>query len=171
LKSKATKNGYVDGAWWPRTDDLTAELPDLFAVLSVRLGRIDRLLYNLEEWARPPATITSDGWAVHLDGYRYQPANSIDVHGLNRSTITLLVVPPHTDPVDAHETMMAAAGRTNTSAINDLLTISLQHTPIHTQQPAPADQQRWEYEGGAATRQSVALSDFRDQNTGPSSSA
>ncbi len=151
LKSKAPKSGYVDGAWWPRTDDLTAELPDLFAVLSVRLGRIDRVLFNLEEWARPPAKVTLDGWTVHLDGYRHQPANSIEVHGLNRSTITLLVVPPHSEPDDAHDTMMAAAGRANTSTIDDLLGISLQHKPIHTQQPAPAEQQRWESEGGART--------------------
>jgi hypothetical protein len=33
------------------------------------------------------------------------------------------VVPPCSDPEDAHETMMAAAGRTNTSTVNDLLTI------------------------------------------------
>jgi len=123
LKSQAPKYGYVDGAWWPRTDDLTRELPDLLAVLSVRLGRIDRVLFKLEEWARPPTTIIVDGWAVHLDGYRHQPANSIEVHGLNRSTITLLVVPPRSDPEDAHETMMAAAGRANTSTVNDLLAI------------------------------------------------
>lgn len=167
LKSKAPKNGCVDGAWWPRTDDLTKELPDLFAVLSVRLGRPDRVLYNLEEWARPPAKIIFDGWAVHLGGYRHQPANSIEVHGLNRSTITLLVVPPRSDPDDAHETMMAAAGRTNTSTVDDLLTISLQHKPIHTRQPAPADQQRWESEGGAGTGQNFALSGVRDRNVGP----
>jgi hypothetical protein len=92
-------------------------------VLSVRLGRIDRVLFKLEEWARPPTTIIFDGWAVHLDGYRHQPANSIEVHGLNRSTITLLVAPPRSDPEDAHETMMAAAGRANTSTVNDLLAI------------------------------------------------
>ncbi len=35
LKPKAPQSGYVDGAWWPYSDDLTAELPDLLAVLSV----------------------------------------------------------------------------------------------------------------------------------------
>ena len=171
LKSKAPEKGYVDGAWWPSTDDLTKELPDLLAVLSVRLGRIDRVLYNLEEWAGPPAKITFDGWAVHLDGYRHQPANRIEVHGLNCSTLILLVVPPRSDPEHAHATMMAAAGRTNTSTVDDLLTISLQHKPIHTRQPTPADQQRWESEGGAGRGQPFALSGVRDRNTGPRSSA
>lgn len=44
LKPKAPQSGYVDGAWWPHSDDLRSELPDLLAVLSVRLGRIDRVL-------------------------------------------------------------------------------------------------------------------------------
>lgn len=37
LNPKAPHTGYVDGAWWLHSDDLSAELPDLLAVLSVRL--------------------------------------------------------------------------------------------------------------------------------------
>jgi Family of unknown function (DUF5994) len=29
LKPKAPQSGYVDGAWWPHSEDLTAERPDL----------------------------------------------------------------------------------------------------------------------------------------------
>jgi hypothetical protein len=29
LKPKAPTTGYVDGAWWPRSRDLSAELPAL----------------------------------------------------------------------------------------------------------------------------------------------
>ncbi|HVW42390.1 MAG TPA: DUF5994 family protein, partial [Amycolatopsis sp.] len=36
LKPKAPTTGYVDGAWWPRPRDLSAELPALLAVLAVR---------------------------------------------------------------------------------------------------------------------------------------
>ena len=54
LKPKAPHTGYVDGAWWPRSDDLTTELPDLLAVLSVRHGPIDRVLYKLNDWAKAP---------------------------------------------------------------------------------------------------------------------
>jgi len=46
LKPKAPLTGFVDGAWWPPSEDLTAELPDLLSVLSVRLGPISRLTYN-----------------------------------------------------------------------------------------------------------------------------
>jgi hypothetical protein len=121
LKPKAPRSGYVDGAWWPRSDDLTAELPDLLAVLSVRLGRIDRVLYKFDEWAKAPAKLATGGRAVRLDGYRLQPANTIEVLGLNRDRIVLLVVPSRTDPDRAHTTMMAAAGPDDASTVDDLV--------------------------------------------------
>jgi hypothetical protein len=109
LKPKAPVSGHVDGAWWPRTADLTPELPDLLAALSVRLGAIDRVLYNLAEWAQMPKRLTTGGRAIRLDGYRLQPADTLQVFGLGREKILVTVVPPHTDPDDAHEAMTAAA--------------------------------------------------------------
>ena len=129
LKPKAPVNGFVDGAWWPHTDDLAAELPDLLAVLSVRLGPIDRVLYHLGEWPTAVAQIAAGGRSVHLDGYWNQPPNSVQVVGLNRSALALLVVSPDTDPQSAHDTMMAAAERANISTVEQLLpnTAGAQH--------------------------------------------
>ena len=121
LKAKAPQTGYVDGAWWPRSDDLTTELPDLLAVLSVRLGPIDRVLYKLSDWAKAPAKLTTGGRAVKLDGYRLQPPNIVEVLGRNRNRIVVLVVPPHTDPDHAHASMMAAAGPGNDSTVGGLI--------------------------------------------------
>ncbi|MBE1551050.1 hypothetical protein GGC64_005110 [Mycobacterium sp. OAS707] len=123
LKPKAPVSGHVDGAWWPQTDDLAAELPDLLAVLSVRLGTIDRVLYNLAEWAQMPKRLTTGGRAVRLDGYRLQPANTLQVVGLGREKILLLVVPPHTDPDIAHDAMMTAAAPSDVTTVGDLLAI------------------------------------------------
>src|ERR1700730_4939890 len=92
LKPKAPHSGYVDGAWWPHTHELAAELPDLLAVLSVRLGRIDRVMDNLNEWGTPSAKPATGGRRVRLDGYRRQPTNTVEVLGLNRDRIVLLVV-------------------------------------------------------------------------------
>jgi hypothetical protein len=121
LKPKAPRSGYVDGAWWPRSDDLAAELPDLLAVLSIRLGRIDRVMYNLNEWAKAPAKLATGGRRVRLDGYRRQPTHTVEVLGLNRNRIALLVVPPNADPDGAHDTLMAAAGPSNDSTVDRLL--------------------------------------------------
>lgn len=121
LKAKAPHRGHVDGAWWPHTDDLAAELPDLLAVLSVRLGRIDRVMYNLNEWAAPSAKFASGGRRIRLDGYRRQPTDTVEILGLNRSRIVLLVVPPDADPREAHAILMAAAAPSNESTVDSLL--------------------------------------------------
>jgi hypothetical protein len=124
LKPKAPRTGYVDGAWWPHSDDLTNELPDLLAVLSVRLGPIARVMYNLGEWAKAPAKAVLGERVVRLDGYRRQPINTLEVLGGDRTRIVLLVVPPNTEPDQAHATMMAAAAPDNDASVDGLLTIS-----------------------------------------------
>jgi hypothetical protein len=123
LKPKAPQSGYVDGAWWPRSDDLAAELPDLLAVLSVRLGPIDRVMYNLNEWAKASPRLATGGRRVRLDGYRRQPTSTLEVLGLNRNKIVLLVVPPNADPDQAHATLMTAAAPSNHETVDGLLTI------------------------------------------------
>ena len=108
LKPKAPHTGYVDGAWWPHSDDLVNELPDLLAVLGVRLGTVDRVLYKVADWATAPAELVTDDGAVRLDGYRLQPPNTIEVLGRGGNRAVLLVVPPHTGPDRAHATLMVA---------------------------------------------------------------
>jgi hypothetical protein len=122
LKPKGPESGYVDGSWWPHSDDLAAELPDLLSVLSVRLGPIDRVIYNLDEWAQPPAKFVTDGRTVRLDGYRRQPVSTVEVHGRNRAKIVLLVISPRADPAQAHAAMMTAAHPSDVSTVRSLMT-------------------------------------------------
>jgi hypothetical protein len=124
LKPKAPISGYVDGAWWPHSDDLTTELPDLLAVLSVRLGPIGRVIYNINEWAQPPRKLIIGGRVVRLGGYQRQPVHTLEVLGLRRDRIALLVIPPNTDPDQAHATLMAAAAPRNDSNVADLLALT-----------------------------------------------
>lgn len=147
LKPKAPKTGYVDGAWWPRSDTLATELPDLLAVLSVRLGAIERVTYNLGEWATAPAKLVTDGRTVRLDGYQRQPANTLEVLGAGRGRIVLLVVPSRTDPDQAHGTMMTAAAPNDDSSIDALLMISDSERETRIQRTAAEEQ--WVSEGGA----------------------
>lgn len=122
LKRKAPMSGHVDGAWWPHSGDLIQELPDLLTVLSVRLGGVARVAYNLDEWAAAPRKFPVDGRFVRLDGYHRQPANTIEVlNGTGARTI-LLVVPPGTEPDHAHTIAMAAAEPDNASTVDSLLT-------------------------------------------------
>ena len=124
LKPKAPQSGYVDGAWWPHSDDLTAELPDLLAVLSVRLGPVGRVIYKLDEWTKAPRKLVTDERTVRLDGYSLLPVSTVEVIGLNRKKVVLLVVSPHADPDQAHAVMMTAAGPNNAVTVDGLLAIS-----------------------------------------------
>src|SRR5690242_18913854 len=124
LKRKAPCSGYVDGAWWPHSDDLTAELPDLIAVLSVRLGPIGRVIYNFSEWAKAPRKFAAEGRMVRLDGYRLQPVSTVEVVGINSKKVVLLVVSPDADPDQAHAMMMTTASPNNALTVASLLTVS-----------------------------------------------
>lgn len=128
LKPKGRISGYVDGAWWPHSDDLATQLPDLLAVLSVRLGPIDRVLFNVNEWVPPPRKLSTGGRAVRLDGYQRQPAHTIEVLGFSGGgRIALLVVPADSDPDEAHATLMAAATPHDKSTVDGLLLMTDRH--------------------------------------------
>jgi hypothetical protein len=119
---------------------LRKELPDLLAVLSVRLGAIDRVMYNRAEWAKAPRRL-SDRWT---SGSPRRIPSATSQHPRSaregREKILLLVVPPHSDPDHAHETMMTAAAPDNASSVDDLLRISAPGRKAHGR--AAATEQR-----------------------------
>ena len=120
LKPKAPTTGWVDGGWWPRSRDLAAELPDLLAVLAVRLGRIERVSYHLDEWGPTVRKISNGVSVVRLEGFRRQHVNRVDVLAA-RQRVTLLVVPPEISAQAAHAALMTAGRRGNTDDIESLL--------------------------------------------------
>ena len=92
-------------------------------MLSVRLGVIGRVMYNLGEWAKVPRRLATGGRTVRLDGYHRQPVNTIEVVGLDNARIALLVVAPQTEPDQAHATTTAAAGVDDASTVDGLLVV------------------------------------------------
>jgi uncharacterized integral membrane protein len=150
LKPKATTTGYVDGAWWPRSWDLSAELPALLAVLAVRLGRVCQVSYNLITWNAAHHRLNVDGHQVRLGGFHAQHPRTIDVVAANGMRLTLLVLPPATHPATAHPIMMIAARRNNIDSIDALLAPIVATVPGPRTGDRPDDPavQRWELDGG-----------------------
>lgn len=149
LKPKAPATGFVDGAWWPRSLDLSTELPPLAEVLAIRLGRIERVSYNLAAWDAAPRRIHIEGQLLPLSGFRSQNPHTVDVIGLNGRRLTLLVLPPETGEVIAHQVLMKAARRDNVDGIDELL------MSVVTAEPGQAGDdladiavERWEVDGG-----------------------
>ncbi len=68
-----------------------------------------------------PAKLPIGGRVIRLCGYYRQPFNTVELLGLNRDKIVLLVVPARTAPDRAHDIMMTAAAPTNAATIDCLL--------------------------------------------------
>jgi hypothetical protein len=149
LKPAHQACGFVQGAWWPRSTLLTAELPSLLAALSLRFGRIDRVQYRESDWSPAPQHIKHQGAVIVLDSGQDSP-NVISVSGQEFGKLTLLVVPPYTDATHAYDVVMTATSALDSSTPGQLLGIAMQGAtdPMH----APLALQRWEYDGGAAVK-------------------
>ena len=59
-------------------------------------------MYNCRMAKKPARRLMAGGRSVRLDGYQRQPANTLEVLGIGRGRILLLVVPPNTKPDMAH---------------------------------------------------------------------
>lgn len=121
LKPKAPATGYVDGAWWPKSRDLSQELPALLVVLGVRLNGVERFTYHLETWPGTPRKLRVGGNVIRAEGFRTQPVDTVTAIGSGGEHVTLLVVPPETEAEFAHEVLMNAAHRGNDDSIPTLL--------------------------------------------------
>jgi uncharacterized protein DUF5994 len=145
LKPKAPATGHVDGAWWPRSRDLTAELPALAAVLAARLGQVHRVAYAQSAWDPAPRRFEVTGFRVRLEGFSYQNRNIIHVTGSNRGRISLLVVPPEMTEAAGHDALMTAGRRGNADRPEEILAAA--SLPLPREATDDADG-RWEGDGG-----------------------
>jgi len=149
LKPKAPTTGYVDGAWWPRSRNLPTELPALLAALIVRLGRVQRVSYNLTTWEPAHRRIHINGQLVRLGGFHTQHPHTVDLIETNGTRITLLVLPPATNKATAHHILMTASQPHNTDNIDELLTpTTTAELDPATNDPSDPAVQRWEVDGG-----------------------
>ena len=151
-----SRDTLLDGAWWPHTSDLLAELPDLILALDRRRGPVTHLMLGARTSHSHPARLAVAGRRVRLGWFASQPAGLLTAICGTRERIDLLVVPPATDPSTAGRAMAIAADATNTLHTTDILA-TLTH-------PAPADtstEDAWESEGGhLGTRPPITQGDL-----------
>ena len=91
-------NSAFDGAWFPRSRDLAAELPELIAELERRDVRVERFTYALDAWLPVPRKIAVNGRIVRTGGFRsMNPLVVCLTWDAGARRADLLVVPPETD--------------------------------------------------------------------------
>ncbi|MFC8258497.1 DUF5994 family protein [Streptomyces sp. NPDC057291] len=110
LAPAGTDPALLDGAWWPRSRDLTAELPALTAVLDPLWGRITRVTVNPTVWPVIPQKVPVQGHVVHVGWFKpEQDPNKLLLLSYTTGRWDLLVIPPQTDPGTAAWLLTAAA--------------------------------------------------------------
>lgn len=107
LRPKGDSGEYIDGAWWPRSSKLIAELPDLMTVLAVRLGPVQRVVYDRTSWSGVPPRMTVGDHTVRLDAYPFEAGNTMYVYGSSGHVIVLRVIASTTNHHTAHSILMA----------------------------------------------------------------
>ncbi|NGO69655.1 DUF5994 family protein [Streptomyces boncukensis] len=114
LETTHDRQGVLDGAWWPRSRNITDELPSLVTALTGYLGPVTRVGLDAEAWEGLPTRMTIDDRLVHIDSFPIGDDTVLITRG-DRDLFSLLVVPPHTSP-DAARAAMAEAVRADTPA-------------------------------------------------------
>jgi uncharacterized protein DUF5994 len=122
MASRLVHANSVDGAWWPRSTDLSVELPPLLQALAPRLGRIRGVLLNQGEWAPMPVDWTPSGnHRVRIGWYGHQDAHMAVIIGDSVKRVDLLVIPPDSDSTSACAAMALASSTSNTLSGPDAL--------------------------------------------------
>jgi hypothetical protein len=100
----------IDGAWWPRTRDLLAELPQLLAGLPRAWGQIVSVMVNGTAWTGAPGRMLVCNQVVRLrTSAAAHPPNTVVLMTPDRGRWDLLVVPPESTGKAAESLMAAAA--------------------------------------------------------------
>lgn len=109
LTPKTTLAGQLDGAWWPYSRDLAAELPPLAAALAEPWGRVTRVTVSPVRWPVVPHTVAVDGRLLHVGWFTEQDPDKLILFSYSVGRWDLLVIPPETVPAAAARLMAAAA--------------------------------------------------------------
>jgi hypothetical protein len=152
LRDPGVAGGSVAGGWWPRTVDLTVELPPLLAEMYSAGYDIRSVTYNPAAWDRPPRRLRVPGHQVRLGGYRTQDTaliSLVDTSGWQR--VDLVVIPPETDEILAGRALALAGLDGDLHRAGQILQQARRQAPVrvvHTECVDLMPSADWETDGG-----------------------
>jgi hypothetical protein len=156
LAPAGTASSLIDGAWWPYSRDLTAELPALTAVLDPMWGRITHVTVNPKFWPVVPRKVPVHGHVVQVGWFKAEQ----DPHKLLLLSYTvgrwdLLVIPPETSPATAARLMTTATDPSRRLTASGLIQEAA-FFRIAAEADWDSDRERvWDSEGGHDTRRAA----------------
>lgn len=120
LETTQSRQGVLDGAWWPRSRDVATELPALITALTGHLGPITRVGLDATAWRDIPTRLVIDDQVVRLDSDPVGDDTVLITRGHN-DHFALLVVPPDTTADAAREAMARAVRADNITQAAQIL--------------------------------------------------
>ena len=123
----------LDGAWWPYSRDLEAEMSDLVHQFPRIDGRISRAVYSTPDWDTPPRELTAGQGAIEVRASPRDDTHVLIVELSDGRRLTLLVVPPDFTPGQGAEALLAGSTAGNRHTASELL---IEVTDQHDADPA-----------------------------------
>ncbi|KUM80095.1 hypothetical protein J7F01_19830 [Streptomyces sp. ISL-22] len=120
METTHDRRGVLDGAWWPRSRDIAAELPGLIGALTEHLGPVSRVGLDSAAWDGLPTRLVVDGRVVHIDASSVGDDTVLVTRG-DQDLFSLLVVPPDTPPAAARAAMAQAVRADNVKGARRIL--------------------------------------------------
>ncbi|MEV6053516.1 DUF5994 family protein [Streptomyces sp. NPDC052107] len=109
LASAGAPQALIDGAWWPRSRNLTEQLPALVECLDPLWGRITRVAVSRTFWPVIPGEVPAHGHMVRVGWSNAgQDPYKLLLLSYTFGRWDLLVIPPETDPATAAHLMATA---------------------------------------------------------------
>ncbi|WP_408632650.1 DUF5994 family protein [Mycobacterium saskatchewanense] len=105
LCGRDNTSGAVDGAWWPKSLDLSSELPDLLTVFGLWIGTVHRVVYDPSGWLPAPTRIIRRTEMVSLNPYRLVFSDTIYLAGTHSRNAALFVLSPSSSTEEARHLM------------------------------------------------------------------
>ncbi|MFC9231798.1 DUF5994 family protein [Streptomyces decoyicus] len=121
LAPAGTAPALLDGAWWPRSRNLTAELPSLTAFLDPLWGRITHVTVNPTLWPVIPRKVPVKEHVVGVGWFKEQDPHKLLLLSYATGRWDLLVIPPETGPATAARLMTEAADPMGTLTASGLM--------------------------------------------------
>ncbi|MQA32324.1 hypothetical protein GCU49_01915 [Modestobacter roseus] len=111
----------VDGAWWPRSRDLAAELPELVAALAGLGVRVERFTYPSTVWQPVERRIAVAGRIVRTGAFTSMDPQLVSLTVEDDRRLDLLVVPPEADALTGVRALRLAGLKENSGTAQRVL--------------------------------------------------
>lgn len=125
IEPTGSRRALLDGAWWPRSTDPSAELPALVLAIDSIRGPVTRLILSAAGWDERPRRMGVQDRVLRLGYFTSQTTFLLTaLCGYNGERVDLLVIPPGTGADIAAAAMAMAASTTNHIQPQDILAVA-----------------------------------------------